>query len=65
LGEGPLCGVGEHGDEKVIQQYVKNQGRNPESYQKIHEGKQLVSRHDCNWGLIILYLPAKEPKGRG
>ena len=33
--------VGEHGDEKVIQQYVKNQGRNPDNYQKIHEGKQL------------------------
>jgi hypothetical protein len=26
---------------KVIQQYVKNQGRNPENYQKLHEGKQL------------------------
>jgi len=33
--------VGEHGDEKVIQEYVKNQGRNPDDYQKIHEGKQL------------------------
>ena len=33
--------VGEHGDEKVIQQYVRRQGRNPEDYQKIHEGKQL------------------------
>ncbi|MDR2739702.1 MAG: transposase [Treponema sp.] len=33
--------VGEHGDEQVIQRYVKNQGRKPEEYQKIHEGKQL------------------------
>lgn len=33
--------VGEHGDEQVIQKYVKNQGRDPESYQKIHKGKQL------------------------
>ena len=33
--------VGEHGDEKVIQQYVRNQGRSPDEYQKIHEGKQL------------------------
>jgi hypothetical protein len=32
---------GEHGDEKVIQEYVKNQGRNPDNYEKIHEGKQL------------------------
>jgi REP element-mobilizing transposase RayT len=33
--------VGEHGDEQVIHRYVKNQGRKPEEYQKIHEGKQL------------------------
>ena len=33
--------VGEHGDEQVIQRYVRNQGRNPENYEKIHEGKQL------------------------
>jgi putative transposase len=33
--------VGEHGDEEVIQRYVKNQGRKAEEYQKIHEGKQL------------------------
>jgi REP element-mobilizing transposase RayT len=32
--------VGEHGNEQVIQKYVKNQGRDPEDYQKIHEGKQ-------------------------
>jgi REP element-mobilizing transposase RayT len=33
--------VGEHGDEKVITQYVKNQGRNPEGYEKIYENRQL------------------------
>jgi REP element-mobilizing transposase RayT len=33
--------VGEHGDEQVIQRYVKNQGRKPEEYQKIYEGNQL------------------------
>jgi REP element-mobilizing transposase RayT len=33
--------VGEHGDEKVITQYVKNQGRNPEEYEKIYENRQL------------------------
>jgi REP element-mobilizing transposase RayT len=34
--------VGEHGDKQVvIQRYVKNQGRKPEEYQKIHEWKQL------------------------
>jgi REP element-mobilizing transposase RayT len=33
--------VGEHGDEKVIARYVKNHGRNPEEYEKIHENKQL------------------------
>ena len=34
--------VGEHGNEAVIQKYVRNQGRSPDEYQKIHEGKQLV-----------------------
>ena len=33
--------VGEHGDEQVITRYVKNQGRNPEEYEKIHENRQL------------------------
>jgi REP element-mobilizing transposase RayT len=33
--------VGEHGDEETISRYVKNQGRNPEEYKKIHEIKQL------------------------
>ena len=33
--------VGEHGDEQVITKYVKNQGRNPEGYEKIHESRQL------------------------
>ena len=33
--------VGEHGDEQVIARYVKNQGRKPEDYEKIHENKQL------------------------
>ncbi|WP_411042728.1 IS200/IS605 family transposase [Treponema sp. TIM-1] len=33
--------VGEYGDEQVIQRYVKNQGRKPEEYQKIYEGKPL------------------------
>jgi REP element-mobilizing transposase RayT len=33
--------VGEHGDEKVITQYVKNQGRNPEGYEQIYENRQL------------------------
>jgi REP element-mobilizing transposase RayT len=33
--------VGEHGDEQVIQEYVKKQGRNPAEYEKLHEGKQL------------------------
>jgi REP element-mobilizing transposase RayT len=33
--------VGEHGDEKTIARYVKNQGRNPEEYEKIYENKQL------------------------
>ena len=33
--------VGEHGDEQVISRYVKNQGRNPSEYEKIHVNKQL------------------------
>jgi hypothetical protein len=33
--------VGEHGDEKVITQYVKNQGRNPEEYEQIYKNRQL------------------------
>ena len=33
--------VGEHGTEKVITEYVKNQGRNIEKYQKIYDEKQL------------------------
>jgi hypothetical protein len=33
--------VGEHGDEKEITQYVKNQGRNPEEYEQIYENKEL------------------------
>jgi REP element-mobilizing transposase RayT len=33
--------VGEHGDEEVIGRYVRNQGRNPEGYEKIYENKQL------------------------
>jgi REP element-mobilizing transposase RayT len=33
--------VGEHGDEKVITQYVKNQGRNPKEYEQIYENNQL------------------------
>ena len=33
--------VGEHRTEKVISEYVKNQGRNMEKYQKIYDEKQL------------------------
>lgn len=33
--------VGEHGDEQVITRYVRNQGRNPGEYEKIHEDRQL------------------------
>ena len=33
--------VGEHGDEKVIGEYVRNQGRNLEEYTKIYENRQL------------------------
>jgi REP element-mobilizing transposase RayT len=32
--------VGEHGDEETISRYVRNQGRNPGEYEKIHENKQ-------------------------
>ena len=33
--------VGEHGNEKVITEYVKNQGRAGEEYKKIHDENQL------------------------
>ena len=33
--------VGEHGSEDTIREYVRNQGRNVDNYQKLHEGKQL------------------------
>ena len=33
--------VGEHGDEETVSRYVRNQGRNPEEYEKIHEDNQL------------------------
>ncbi|MCL2600771.1 MAG: transposase, partial [Treponema sp.] len=33
--------VGEHGSEQAIREYVRRQCRNMESYQKLHEGKQL------------------------
>ena len=33
--------VGEHGNEKVITEYVKNQGRTQEGYKKIYEESQL------------------------
>jgi REP element-mobilizing transposase RayT len=33
--------VGEHGTEKVITEYIKNQGRNTAGYQKIYNKKQL------------------------
>jgi len=32
--------VGEHGNEQVIREYVRKQGRNLENYQKLHEAKQ-------------------------
>ena len=32
--------VGEHGDENVITEYVKNQGREQDGYKKIHDEKQ-------------------------
>ena len=33
--------IGEHGNEKVISEYIKNQGRNPAEYRMIYESKQL------------------------
>ena len=33
--------VGEYGTEKVITEYIKNQGRNTERYEKIYDEKQL------------------------
>ena len=33
--------VGEYGTEKVITEYIKNQGRNIERYEKIYDEKQL------------------------
>jgi REP element-mobilizing transposase RayT len=33
--------VGEHGAEHVIARYVKNHGRDPLEYEKIHENRQL------------------------
>lgn len=33
--------VGEYGTEKVITEYIKNQGRNIEKYKKIYDDKQL------------------------
>ena len=33
--------VGEHGTEATIREYVRNQGRNVDNYQKLHIGKQL------------------------
>jgi putative transposase len=33
--------VGEHRDDQVITNNVKNQERNPEGYRKIYENKQL------------------------
>jgi len=33
--------VGEHGNEKVITEYVKNQGRAGDEYKKIHDENQL------------------------
>ena len=33
--------VGEHGTEKVITEYIKNQGRSIERYEKIYNEKQL------------------------
>jgi len=33
--------VGERGDEETVSRYVRNQGRNPEEYEKIHEDNQL------------------------
>ena len=33
--------VGEHGNEEVISEYIKNQGRKTDGYKKIHEERQL------------------------
>ena len=33
--------VGEHGNEEVIAEYIKNQGRKKEKYKKIHDERQL------------------------
>ena len=33
--------VGEHGNEEVIAEYIKNQGRKTEGYKKIHDERQL------------------------
>ncbi len=33
--------VGKYGNEEVIKNYVKNQGRNPEEYKKLYEDRQL------------------------
>jgi REP element-mobilizing transposase RayT len=33
--------VGEHANEEVIQKHVRNQGRDPHTYQKLPDGKQL------------------------
>ena len=33
--------VGEHSSETIIQNYIRNQGRKSDEYQKIHVGKQL------------------------
>jgi putative transposase len=37
-----IATVGKHGNEEMISNYVRNQGRNPADYQKIHEEKQLA-----------------------
>jgi REP element-mobilizing transposase RayT len=34
--------VGEHGDEKVITEYVKNQGRPVEAYKEVYSNPQLA-----------------------
>jgi len=34
--------VGEHGDEKVITEYIKNQGRTVEAYKEIYNDPQLA-----------------------
>jgi putative transposase len=37
-----IATVGKYGNEELISNYVRNQGRNPEEYKKIHEDKQLA-----------------------